>query len=178
MTSILYMYRILVTMSLQNITKDLRSVRLAKGMTQQALASAAGISRTTLVQIEKGNDAQLSSLALIGQVLGIKFGVLKESPDLARRRQARADNETKLAAAREKHLKIAVKFALDGAEATALKKNALRIVNIWQDKQLCSPVYSKSWLMILNAEPQQIAENLLSMEDDWGEAMRQNTPFV
>ena len=179
MTSTLYMYRMLVIMTaFPTISKDLRDLRIAKGLTQQALADAAGISRTTLVQIEKGKDAQLSSIVLAGQVLGVTLGVLQESPEIAKRRQARADNQVKLAASREKHLKIAVQFALGGAEAAALKKDALRIVKLWRDKQLCSPVYSKSWLMILNAEPHQIAKNLLSMEDDWGDAMRQNTPFI
>ena len=178
MTSILYMYRILVMTSLQDITKELRTVRLAKGMTQQALALAAGVSRTTLVQIEKGKDAQLSSVAMIGQVLGVNFGVLRESPELARRRQARADNEAKLAASREKHLRVAVTFALGGAQALALKKDALRIVKLWQDKQLCSPVYIERWLKILSAKPIQIAQSLAMMDDEWGPAMRQNTPFA
>ena len=176
------MYRILVMTKslqpLQTIAKDLRALRIAKGMTQQALADAAGISRTTLVQIEKGKDAQLSSIAMTGQVLGVTVGVLQDSPDIARRRQARADNETRLAASREKHLKIAVKFATGGAEAVALKKDALRIVKLWQDKQLCSPVYIERWLKILNARPTQIAKSLSTMDDAWGPAMRQNTPFA
>ena len=172
------MYRILVMNDLQSITKGLRTVRLERGMTQQELATSAGISRTTLVQIEKGKDAQLSSLATIGRVLGVHFGVLKESPELARRRQARADNQARLAASREKHLKIAVKFALGGAEATTLKKDALRIVQLWHDKQLCSPVYIERWLQILNAKPMQIAQSLATMDDEWGPAMRQNTPFA
>ena len=173
------MYRILVTMpALQTIAKDLRALRIAKGMTQQALADAAGISRTTLVQIEKGKDAQLSSIAMTGQVLGVTVGVLQEPPEIARRRQARADNQTRLAASREKHLKLAVKFALGGPEATALKKDALRMVKLWQDKQLCSPVYIERWLKILNAKPMQVAQSLSTMDDEWGPAMRQNTPFT
>ena len=163
---------------LQTIAKELRALRIAKGMTQQALAEAAGISRTTLVQIEKGKDAQMSSIAMTGQVLGVTVGVLQESPEIARRRQARANNQTKLAASREKHLKIAVKFSLNGAEAIALKKDALRIVSLWQDKQLCSPVYIERWLKILNAKPIQIAQSLATMDDEWGPAMRQNTPFA
>ena len=147
-------------------------------MTQQALADAAGISRTTLVQIEKGKDAQLSSIAMTGQVLGVTVGILQESAEMTRRRQARADNQTKLAVSREKHLKIAVKFAMGGAEAMALKKDALRIVKLWQDKQLCSPVYIERWLKILNAKPMQVAQSLASMDDEWGPAMRQNTPFA
>ena len=165
MTSIPYMYRILVmSKPLQTIAKELRALRMAKGLTQQALADIAGISRTTLVQIEKGKDAQLSSIAMAGQVLGVTIGVLQESPDIARRRQARVDNDTKLAASREKHLKIAVKFAMGGAEAIALKKDALRIVKLWQDKQLCSPAYIERWLKILNARPMQIAKNLSTID--------------
>ena len=173
------MYRMLVMLeSLQTIAKELRELRVAKGMTQQALADAAGISRTTLVQIEKGKDAQLSSIAMTGQVLGVTVGVLQESPGLARRRQARADNQTKLAALREKHLKIALTFALGGPAALSLKKDALRMAKLWQDKQLCSPVYIERWLKILNAKPMQIAQSLATMDDEWGPAMRQNTPFA
>ena len=173
------MYRIpYMHPSLQTIAKEFRALRIAKGMTQQALADAAGVSRTTMVQIEKGKDAQLSSLAMIGQVLGVNFGVLKESPELARRRQARVDLQAKLAASREKHLKVALTFALGGAQAMALKKDALRIVELWQQQQLCSPVYIKGWQKILNAEPKQIAKSLSTMDDEWGPAMRQNTPFA
>lgn len=148
-------------------------------MTQQALADAAGISRTTLIQIEKGKDAQVSSIIMAGQVLGVTFGVLQESPEITRRRQARAENQAKLAASREKHLKVAVRFALGGAEALALKKDALRMVKLWEDRQLCSPVYIERWQKILNARPLQIAQNLVAMDaDEWGQAMRQNTPFT
>jgi transcriptional regulator with XRE-family HTH domain len=167
-----------MTAALQTIAKDLRALRLAKGLTQQALADAAGISRTTLVQIEKGKDAQLSSITMAGQILGVTVGVLQQSPEMARRKQARADNQVKLAASREKHLKIAVKFALGGAQATALKKDALRMVKLWREKQLCSPVYIERWLKILNAKPLQVAQSLASMDDEWGPAMRQNTPFA
>jgi DNA-binding XRE family transcriptional regulator len=164
--------------SFQNIANDLRILRISKGMTQQALANAAGISRTTLVQIEKGKDAQMSSIAMAGQVLGVTVGILQESPEIARRRQARADNQAKLAASREKHLRLAVKFALGGPEALALKNDALRMVRLWQDKQLCSPVYIKRWLKILNAKPLEVARSLVAMDDEWGPAMRQNTPFA
>ena len=64
----------------------------------------------------------MTSIAMAGQVLGVTVGVLQESPEIARRRRARADNQTKLAASREKHLKLAVKFALGGAEAIGKKK--------------------------------------------------------
>ena len=168
-----------MTSSLQNIAKELRALRISKGMTQQALADAAGISRTTLIQIEKGKDAQVSSITMAGEVLGVKFGMLHESPEIARRRKARAENHAKLAASREKHLRLAVRFAMGGAEALALKKDALRMVKLWQDRQLCSPVYIERWQKILNARPLQVAQNLIAMDgDEWGQAMRQNTPFA
>ena len=179
LTIIQYMYRILVMNgSLENIGKALRSLRLSKGMSQQALAAAAGISRTTLIQMEKGKDAQVSSFELAGQVLGVEFGLLSESPDMSRRRQARTDHQFKLAASREKHLKLAVKFALGGAEAIALKEDALRMVQLWKEGDLCSPAYIERWLEILSAEPKQVAKKLLAMDDAWGPALRQNTPFA
>jgi hypothetical protein len=30
----------------------------------------------------------------------------------------------------------------------------------------------------LDAEPQQIAKNLLALDEEWGPALRQNTPFA
>ncbi len=175
------MTRILFIMSIlrQSIGEALRAARISKPMSQQALAVAVGISRTTLVQIEKGNDAQMSSVEKTAQALGVEFGILVESAAMARRRTARSQHQAKLAASREKHLKIAVKFALGGAEAAALKTGALKIVKLWREKQLCSPVYIDRWQQILDAKPQQVAQSLLAMDDDeWGPALRQNTPFV
>lgn len=164
--------------SSQNIGKTLRSLRIAQTLSQEALAVAAGISRTTLIQIEKGKDTQMSSVEGVARVLGVEFGILSESPELARRRQARAQLQTRLAISREKHLKIAVKFALGGEEAMSMKQSALRMVKLWKDKQLCSPVYIERWSHILAAEPQQVAQSLLAMDDEWGPALRQNTPFA
>lgn len=181
LTSILYMPRILVSMSTlrQSIGAALRAARISKPMSQQELAAAVGISRTTLVQIEKGNDAQMSNVEKTAQALGVEFGILEESPAMARRRTARSELQAKLAASREKHLKIAVKFALGGPEAAALKTGALNMVKLWRDKQLCSPVYIDRWQQILEANPQQVAQSLLAMDDDeWGPALRQNTPFA
>jgi transcriptional regulator with XRE-family HTH domain len=172
--------------ALQNIGSALRALRMGQSMSQEALATAAGISRTTLIQIEKGKDAQASSIQGAAQVLGAEFGILSEPPHMALRRQARADLQAKQAASREKHLKIAVKLALGGDEAEALKADALRMVQLWKDRQLCSPVYIARWQLILDAAPSAIAHSMLHMDDargeavdnDWGPAMRQNTPFA
>lgn len=175
------MYKMLVIMlsPRQSIGQALRTARITKLMSQQALAESVGISRTTLVQIEKGNDVQMSSVEKTAQALGLEFGILAESADMARRRQARAEQQGKLAASREKHLRIAVQFALGGEQAARLKSEALRMVELWKAKQLCSPVYIERWQNILAAEPTQIAQSVLALDDDaWGPALRQNTPFV
>ncbi len=97
----------------------------------------------------------------------------------APRRKARTEQQVKIAASREKHLRIAEQFALGGAQATQLKANALRIVQLWKEKQLCSSVYIERWQTILDGDPAHIAKSLLALDDDeWGSAMRQNTPFA
>ena len=121
----------------------------------------------------------MSNVEKAAQALVVEFGILEELAAMSRRRTARFDHQTKLAASREKHLKIAVKFALGGPEAAALKTGALKIVKLWKEKQLCSPVCIDRWQQILDAKPQQVAQSLLAMDgDEWGPALRQNTPFA
>ena len=136
------------------------------------------MSRTTLFQIEKGKDAQLSKVEAVARVLGAYIAVQSESPQLTLRRQARADAQVRQAASREKHLRLAVQFALGGAPAQRLKDDALRMVALWSERSLCSPVYVHRWQAILQADPQSIAQALLAMDDEWGAALRQNTPFA
>ncbi|TAL65826.1 MAG: helix-turn-helix domain-containing protein [Burkholderiaceae bacterium] len=173
------MLRLLTMDSFVSIGNSVRSLRKAKSLSQGQLASDANVSRTTLVQIEQGKSAQLSSLGSVLRVVGGHLNISNDSPEVSKRRQARAANELKLAASREKHLKIALKFALGDADSVALKEDALRLVDMWQQQELCSLVYIEKWRQILNAEPSQIARNLASsMDDEWGPALRQNTPFA
>ena len=172
------MYRIPNMSALQHIGQTLRTLRESKAMSQQALAGAAGISRTTLIQIEKGKDAQASSIEAAARVLGVDFGLLHEPPDMALRREARAQLMAKQAASREKHLKIALQLALGGEKAQALQQGALQMVQMWKARQLCSPTYIERWQQILEASPAQVAQNMLDMDDEWGAALRQNTPFA
>ena len=167
-----------MTSSSTHIGQTLRALRESKALSQEALAAAAGISRKTLVNIEQGHDAQVSSIESAARVLGVELGIVAESPELARRRKARTEQQTKLAASREKHLKIAVQFALGGPDAQALKAAALHMVGLWKDRQLCSPVYIERWTRILDAEPQHVAQSILALDDEWGPALRQNTPFA
>lgn len=49
--------------------KDLRTLRLLKGLTQEELAKLAGISRSTYVHIENGKQPSLKSAIGIAKVL-------------------------------------------------------------------------------------------------------------
>jgi len=62
---------------LRSLGERVRSAREAVGMTQQALASAAGIGRVTLVRIEKGEQSpRYETLMALGKALGRPFGEL------------------------------------------------------------------------------------------------------
>jgi putative transcriptional regulator len=51
------------------LVKDLRTIRISKGLTQEELAKLAGISRSTYVHIEHGNHPSLRSAMRIAKVL-------------------------------------------------------------------------------------------------------------
>lgn len=54
---------------LEMIGNFIRETRLGKNKTQQEISSAAGISRSTIVLLEKGGRANLSSLIAVLRVL-------------------------------------------------------------------------------------------------------------
>lgn len=157
---------------------QLRALRVAQGKSQTDVAQAVGISRTTLVNIEKGMDAQISGYQGVARALGVSLGLGADSVEMAERRKARQENEAKLAASREKHLKIAALMALGGEPAQKMQSDALHMVALWKEKDLCSPVYIERWSQILDAPSPQVAHNLLAMDEEWGPALRQNTPFA
>ncbi|HEX3047215.1 MAG TPA: helix-turn-helix domain-containing protein [Bacillota bacterium] len=51
------------------MVKDLRTIRISKGLTQEELAKLAGISRSTYVHIEHGKQPSLRSAMRIAKVL-------------------------------------------------------------------------------------------------------------
>jgi putative transcriptional regulator len=59
------------------IRSHVRSHRVLRGFTQEELAERAGVSRQTVVAIEKGNYTPSVALALrLGQVLGVAVEAL------------------------------------------------------------------------------------------------------
>jgi transcriptional regulator with XRE-family HTH domain len=61
-------------------TNRVLRARLAAGLTQQVLATRAGLATRTLARIEDGEDTKVSTLAAIAEVLGVELGDLIETP--------------------------------------------------------------------------------------------------
>lgn len=58
------------------IASQVRSARLAAGLSQQTLATTAGVSLKTLSRIETGEDMTLGTLTLIAEALGLTVAAL------------------------------------------------------------------------------------------------------
>ena len=61
-----------------NYLKNLKSLRIKKGWTQEKLAQEAGISYHTLIKIERGNikDPRLGTIKKLAKVLGVSIDKL------------------------------------------------------------------------------------------------------
>ncbi|OHV07825.1 Cro/Cl family transcriptional regulator [Kushneria phosphatilytica] len=67
---------------LVHVADNVRERRQATGLSQQALAERAGVSRRMLVNIEKGDvNVSLNTLDRIAEALGVLFHVLVQPPD-------------------------------------------------------------------------------------------------
>ena len=55
---------------------DLRTQRIALGMSQSKLAEVAGVSRPTIARLERGQDVSLSNLNRISDALGMNLALL------------------------------------------------------------------------------------------------------
>ncbi|WP_256961130.1 helix-turn-helix domain-containing protein [Salinicola salarius] len=67
---------------LVHVATNVRRLRQAAGLSQQALADQAGVSRRMLVNIEKGDvNVSLSTLDRLAEALGVLFYALVQPPD-------------------------------------------------------------------------------------------------
>jgi transcriptional regulator with XRE-family HTH domain len=68
---------------LSHVAGNIRRLRAAKGLSQDALASAAGVSRRMLVGIESGEaNVSLSTLDRLAQALDVSFSHVVRAPDM------------------------------------------------------------------------------------------------
>ena len=61
---------------LEHVAANLRRLRDGQGLSQQALADAAGVSRRTIAGLEAGGNISLAKLSLIATALGANFTAL------------------------------------------------------------------------------------------------------
>lgn len=164
--------------SLKRLGRDLRERRRAVGLSQADVAKSARVGRSTLIHLEQGDkDVRLSKALAIAGAVGTSIAVEGESPELARRRQARAEEALRLAARRERHLRIAVDLALGRPDALRSLDEARDMVRLWKRDGTCSPFYVDGWSKVLRGRPAHVARRIQGIEAQWLDAMLQNTPF-
>ncbi|WP_458526967.1 helix-turn-helix domain-containing protein [Onishia taeanensis] len=67
---------------LVHVAANVRRLRQAAGLSQQALAEAAGVSRRMLVNVERGDvNVSLTTLDRLAEALGVIFHVLVQPPE-------------------------------------------------------------------------------------------------
>lgn len=64
-----------IHVDIQAIGTHIKQRRLASNMTQAVAASLCGVSKKTLIKIEKGGDVYLSTILQVMQAFGIRFNI-------------------------------------------------------------------------------------------------------
>ena len=101
-----------------------------------------------------------------------------ESPRLARQ-LARAQQAMLEKDRLNRHHRIAFDLiTLPAAKRNQLVKAARAVVERWRVERLCSADYIQQWEEILQLKPAEMASAMVSDLDGWGNALRQNSPWV
>ncbi len=159
---------------------QLRSARLGRALTQEALATRSGASRVTIARLEAGSagDARVGTVARLCEALGLELAALPAG--------ARPALETLLARERERarrldlrrrHAVLAARLlAAPRPRATALVAKARAVVDRWEREKLCSTHYVTRWRAMLAGPVGRVAQALLE-PGEWEDALFQNTPW-
>ena len=167
-----------ITDGVRRFGADLRDRRRAAGLSQVAVAGAAGVGRSTLINLEQGRqDVRLSNALAIAEALGAALTIVDEARELTERRRARAEEDFKLARRREAHLGLAVDLALARPRAKRALLDAREAVELWKRERTCSAFYIDGWSKVLKGDAAQVARRIRSIDPQWLDAMLQNTPF-
>ena len=154
-----------------------RSLREKKGLSQETVAKAAGIGRSTLVHLENGADVRLSKIAAVANALGTRVEAVAEPKELTERRQARLHQTVRVQSLQNSHLRIALSLLLDEPSAVQALEDARKMVDLWEREQVCSPFYIDTWKRLLNGSPREVGTALSRIDGKWEAALLQNSPF-
>jgi hypothetical protein len=92
----------------------------------------------------------------------------------ARAAQAQVQLERLLA-----HQRVAIDLLCESpAQQRKRLQAARRVVDRWEERQLCSHDYIERWRTWLELPVKQLARRMCSDAGGWGAAMRQNSPFA
>lgn len=155
--------------------KLIRNQRLSRQISQEFLARQAGVSRTTLSQLEQGKatHVQTDVLDRLLQSLGLnpEIGLVSQARALARLEQ-----QSKLASQRERHLRLMLTLVSDPAAAEGLIARAREMLSLWQRNSTCSAFYVERWQALLDLP---LVEMIKAMQElgDWEDALLQNSPW-
>ncbi len=162
---------------MQRLGTNLRVAREFAKRSQEDVASAANIGRSTLVHVESGKGASLSKIIAIANVLGVEVSLTDRESAQTMRRIARLEQGVKIQSTREAHLRLAVLMLGDAAAGKPIVDDARKTVNLWRANKSCSPFYIESWQKLLAGSVREVGRALGAMDERWSNALLQNTPF-
>lgn len=99
------------------------------------------------------------------------------SPSIAKR-LARAENAAVEQARLDRHYRIALTLLSDARRAPQLVNRARKEVARWEERGLCSQEYIERWNRLLQLDRRRLAVEMCGDLAGWGNAMRQNSPWV
>lgn len=97
-----------------------------------------------------------------------------EARQLARLQQALVEKDRLI---RHQHIALDLVTA-PAARRRAMVEQAVAVVDLWAQRQLCSQDYIDRWSTMLALPPADMAMAMVSDMDGWGTALRQNSPWV
>ena len=154
-----------------------KALREKKGLSQESVAKAAGIGRSTLVHLENGADVRLSKINAVASVLGTGLEAATESKEITERRQARMQQSLRTLSLQKAHWRLALDLLLEDPAAVTAIADARRMVDLWQREKTCSAFYIDTWRTLLAGTPREVGTALARMDPQWESALLQNSPF-
>jgi len=104
---------------------------------------------------------------------------LSQHEALDERRAARAAQQQVEVQRLVAHQRVAIDLLCESpARQRKRLQAARRVVDRWEERQLCSDDYIQRWRAWLELPPKLLARRMCSDAGGWGAAMRQNSPFA
>ena len=104
---------------------------------------------------------------------------LSQHEALDERRAARAAQQQVEVQRLLAHQRLAIDLLCESPDRQRKRLQAARrVVDRWEERQLCSDDYIQRWRAWLELPIKQLAQRMCSDAGGWGAAMRQNSPFA